>query len=122
MNEYRKALRCLFELIQLETGLEGNFLLRNYNTYECLETHSWFKTLWEYLDYYKVRLELSDLIVPRVRECEKVVIEEVSGLIPRDQWSSVNCARKHFKVYFTSPLVLCDGFTVRSSLQYEFPC
>ena len=50
MNEYGKALRCLFELIQLETGLEGNFLLQDYDTYECLPTHSWFKILWEYLE------------------------------------------------------------------------
>ena len=82
MNEYGNALRCIFELIQLETGLEGIFLLRNYYTYECIATHSWFKILWECLDYYKVRLELSDLFVPMVREHEKVVTEEVIRLIP----------------------------------------
>ena len=40
-----KALRGTYELCQLEIGLEGNFLTRNYNRFSILATHTWFKVL-----------------------------------------------------------------------------
>ena len=54
------ALRCSFEVIQMETGLSGNFLLQDYSSLGCLATHSWLKCLWELVLYYKVKVLLAD--------------------------------------------------------------
>jgi hypothetical protein len=111
-NPYGTALRSIFELVQIETGLEGNFLLRDYKRYGELASHTWFKVLWEYLDYYGIQLHLDNITVPPVRERDKVFMEEVMRILPPSQWTSLNRARRFFKVYFLSQLVLCDGITV----------
>ena len=107
-----QILRSVFELIQLEVGLAGNFLLRDYQALGRLATHTWFKLLWEYIHYYNVRVELENVEVPPVCQCDKVVMEEVIKLIPPTQWEGFNRARKYHKVYFMSQLILCDGATV----------
>lgn len=110
-----RALRCVYELAQIEIGLAGNFLLRNYDTYECLATHTWFKVLWEYLTYYKVELFLRNVEIPPVRYGDRVIMEEATLILPHHQWVSFNRARKFFKVYFLSQVLLCDGTTVNPS-------
>jgi hypothetical protein len=80
-----KFLRCVFELCQLETGLAGNFLNRDYNTYGCLATHSWFKVLWEYMQYYGTKIDLEDVTIAPVRERDKVIMEEATLLLPQEQ-------------------------------------
>jgi hypothetical protein len=92
-NPYGIALRSIFELVQIETGLEGNFLLRNYKRYRMLASHTWFKVLWEYLDFYGVQLHLDDITVPLVRERDKVFMEAVIRILPPSQWASIYRAR-----------------------------
>ncbi len=62
----------MFELVQIEIGLEGNFLVRDYQRFGNLASHTWFKVLWEYLHYFKVELHLDGVVVPKVRERDKV--------------------------------------------------
>jgi hypothetical protein len=111
-TQYGIALRSIFELVQIETGLEGNFLLRDFHRFGVLASHTWFKGLWEYLDCYKVQLQLESVSVPPVRERDRVFMEEVVKILPPNQWVSINRSRHYFKVYFLSRLVLCDGITV----------
>lgn len=111
-TEYGKALRCIFELMQVDIGLCGNFLLRDYKKFHILANHSWFKILWELLDHYHVSLHLSNDTIPAVRQCDKVFMEEVVNKFPPSQWVSINRARKFFQVYFLSQVVNCDGSTV----------
>ena len=111
-STYGQALRCSFELVQLETGLEGNFLLRNYNHLGCLATHSWFRVLWEYVHHYKVTLDLGEVKVPIVRRHDTVLMELIIKNFEPHQWESLNRARKFFKIYFVSQLLLGDGSTV----------
>ncbi|KAL3780888.1 hypothetical protein HJC23_009934 [Cyclotella cryptica] len=108
-------LRANFELVQIDIGLSGNFLCRDYKKFQKLATHTWFKTLWEYLHRYGVKLELSGVDVPLIRQRDRVLMEEVIDLIPPHQWPSFNRARKYYKVYFVSQLTLCDGITVDPS-------
>lgn len=61
-------LRCTFKLSQLDIGLSGNYLLQEYNVYSKLATHSWFKILWEYAQYYRVKIELDGVDIATVRE------------------------------------------------------
>ncbi len=42
-------LGCVFELMQVECSLEGNFLLQDYKKFDILVSHSWMKLLWQYL-------------------------------------------------------------------------
>ena len=108
-----QALRLAFELVQVETGLQGNFLLRNFDTYGCLATHTWFKQLWELVHHFQVEVILSDdIIVPPIRENDKVLMEEVLQILPYHQWVPFNRARRHFQIYFLSHLIMCDGTTV----------
>jgi hypothetical protein len=125
------ALRYSFELIQMETGLSGNFLLRDYYSLGCLATHSWFKCLWELITYYRVRVLLADdMIVPPLREGDKVVMELALCILPSSHWVSFNRARKYFHVYHMSQLLLSDGKTVdptalslghHRTTSYKFP-
>jgi hypothetical protein len=112
-TELGQALCLAFELVQVETGLQGNFLLRNYDTYGRLATHTWFKQLWELVHHFRVEVVLADeIIVPPIRENDKVLMEEVLQILPYHQWVPFNRARKYFQIYFLSHLVTCDGSTV----------
>ena len=107
-----KMLRSVFELVQIEVGLSGNFLKRDFRVFGRLATHTWYKVLWEYCHIYDVTIELPEVEVPPVRQRDKVIMEEIVKLVPSTQWESINRARKFYKVYFLSQLVLCDGITV----------
>jgi hypothetical protein len=112
-TELGRALLLSFELIQVETGLYGNFLLRDYNTLGCLASHTWFKQLWELTHHFQIKVTLSNkVIIPQIRENDKIIMEEAIKILPRQQWTSFNRARKYFKVYFLSHLLMADGSTV----------
>jgi hypothetical protein len=107
------ALKCSFELVQLETGLAGNFLNRNYSRLHMLATHSWFKLLWELIHHYKVSVEFpDDVSIPPIRERDRVLIEDIIMILPPSQWTAFNRVRKFHKIYFLSQLTLCDGKTI----------
>ena len=108
-SDLGRALKCSFELIQVETGLQGNFLLRDYSSLGSLATHSWFGCLWELTSSYQVKVVLANTTVPAIRENDKVKMEEAIKVLPSQQWASFNRARKYFHVYFMSQLVLSDG-------------
>ena len=111
-----QALHLSFELVQVETGLYGNFLLRDYSTFECLASHTWFKQIWELSHHYQVQVHLSEgIVIPPLRENDTVLMEEATKILPRSQWTSFNRARKYFKVYFLSHLIMADGHTVHPS-------
>jgi hypothetical protein len=107
-----QVLRSVYELVQLEVGLSGNFLLRDYNVHGCLASCSWFQLLWEYMSFYGVVMELEDVTVPPIRKRDCVLMEDAVRVLPACQWESFNRARKYFKIYYGSQLVLCDGSTV----------
>ena len=103
---------CAFELSQLDVGLSGNYLLRDYNVYSKLATHSWFKLLWEYAKYYRVKIELDGIDIAPVRERDHVLMNAVTQILPSHQWESFNRARKFFTVYLMLQIILSDGMTV----------
>jgi len=107
-----RALRYVFELSQLEIGLSGNYLFWDYYVYGGLVTHSWFKLLLEYIQYYDGKVELEGIDITPVRERDQVLMEAVTQILPSNQWESFNRARKYYRVYFLSQIILCDGMTV----------
>ena len=78
--------------------------------------------LWEYLEKYDVRLELSGVDIPPVRECDRVVMEEMTKLLPRNRWLGFNQMRKHKEVYFYSQFLWCYGTTVDTDVLDLEPC
>ena len=87
-------IKAAFERLQVETGLSGNVLIRDYNKYECLAMHSWFKVLWQYLHTFWVKLELENVDIPAIRERDRVIMDEVTMVMDRTEWAGVNrCGR-----------------------------
>ena len=104
-------LRRAFEIAQIECGLEGNFLRRDYEKYKSLMTHGWMKVLWNYVDYFGIKVDLEGVIVPVVRERDKVFMELVIEKLDPEWWRSINRVRHHKKIYFLSQLLNADGST-----------
>jgi hypothetical protein len=109
-------LKAAFERLQVETGLSGNVLVKDYTKYECLATHSWFKVLWHYLHTFRVKLELQNVDIPAIRERDKVIMDEVTMVMDRSEWAGVNRVRKKLELFFFSQLSHCDGIRVRDSV------
>jgi hypothetical protein len=81
----------MVELVQMETGLEGNFLLRDCSVNGILSTHTWYKDLWNYLHECRLKLfHVDDIIVPYVHEQDQVFMEVAIQVFPWPQWVSVN--------------------------------
>ena len=105
-----RALKCSFELVQLETGLAGNFLSRNFTRLGNLATHSWLKLLWELIHHYQVKIEFpEDVSIPPLRQHDKILMEVIIKILPPSQWIAFNRVRKFHQIYFVSQLTLCDG-------------
>ncbi len=99
-----KALRGTYELCQLEIGLGGNFLEKDYNRYNVLASHTWFKVLWELLDHYKVKLTLMNTTIAPPRERDYPLMEQVIKTLPCHHWTAFNRVRRFYNVYFMSQI------------------
>ncbi len=106
-----RALIGTYELCQLEIGL-SNFLEKNYKRFRVLASNSWFKVLWELLDYYKVTLTLIDTSIPPPRQRDQVLMERITDTLPQHYWAAFNRVRHFYKVYFMSQITRCDGKTI----------
>ena len=106
-----RALKGTYELCQLEIGL-GNFLEKDFSRHKVLASHSWFKVLWELLDYYKVTLTLADTDIVPPREKDYVLMDHVITLLPQHHWAAYNRVRHFYGVYFISQITRCDGKSV----------
>lgn len=108
--------REAYERLQIETGLSGNVFLRDYPTYECLATHTWYKVFWQYLHRYSVRLELGDgYDVPLVRERDQVFMEVALAHTPHHDWPYLNRVRHHKGIFLLLQAVHANGILVRHS-------
>jgi hypothetical protein len=108
-------LRRSFELLQVECGLHGSPFTRDFRLYGCLAMTTWMKLLWQYLDYYQVKLHLDNVVIPPTRERDHVFMELVVDSLPQADWQRINRVRHHKKIYFLSQLLACDGVTVLPS-------
>ncbi len=95
-------LRRSVELLQVECGLEGNPLVRDIRLYRCLATNTWIKMLWHYPDYYQVRREVDHLIIPLLREQDRVLMEIIVCTFPPEEWLQINRVRHYQRIYFMS--------------------
>ena len=59
-TELGQALHLSFELTQIETGLQGNFLLRDFTTLGCLASKTWFKHLCELIHHFQINVNIPE--------------------------------------------------------------
>jgi hypothetical protein len=108
------CLRNAYELLQMETGLEGNIFSYKFRDCGCLATHSWMKILWQYLDHFQVNLDLDESTnVPQVRKDDFSII----NVLLDNGWRGgrlviANRVRKHKKVHRGSCFTAMDGRTL----------
>jgi hypothetical protein len=63
------------------------------------------------VDYFGIKVDLEGVIVPVVRERDKVFMELVIEKLDPEWWRSINRVRHHKKIYFLSQLLNADGST-----------
>ena len=108
-------LRRDYELTQLETGLSGNFLVRDYKKYGFLATKGWVKVLWQYCYYYGVQIEVEGMDIPQPRERDFPVMEKFLCLFEQPELEQLNRVRHYKKAYWASQLLEANGWSVRTN-------
>lgn len=88
---------------QVEMGLSGNILMKDFSTQGLLATHGWFKNLCELCHRYEVKLEILSHHLPLLRVgCGSITI---MGMAVRlNVWNQkelvwINRVRKYKKLY-----------------------
>ena len=117
-----RLLQQAFECFQMDVGLDGNIFNRSFSTLGHLASHSWFKSLWEFCDYYSVDFSFSeDMNINFLREGDKALMEcfLLCGVFTIDQLRTLNRVRKYKKVHFLSEILLCDGRMVKPSMMNQ---
>ena len=109
------CLRDAYELLQMETGLEGNIFRLSFRDFGILATHSWMKILWQYLSHLDIDLHLSETSnIPPVRQGDSPIMQTLFAAGWKGaRLAAVNRCRKFFQVHRLSCLVACDGKTLR---------
>lgn len=103
----------------MDVGLDGNIFNRSFDSLGHLAEHSWFKTLWEFCNYYSVDFSFDGSInIPSVRvgDCALMECFLNSGIFTRHQLRVLNRVRKYKKVHSLAEILRCDGKSVRPEL------
>ena len=112
------CLREAYQLLQMETGLDGNIFLLSFQDFGHLATHSWMKILWQYLDEYDIKLELCESTnIPKVRDNDCSIIQALfaKGYRGRRLWVA-NTVRKFKRVFRLSCFTAMDGRHILKSI------
>jgi len=132
-DECSSAMMMNYESLVVETGLYGNIFSHSYKTFGILATDgTWWKNLWQLLDYAGVELVISeDYHLGPIREDDRSLTELFVELgFVGTRLDSLNVARKFYCVTHVSDIVLCDGKTIRPEIMsrvvgdssyYEYP-
>jgi hypothetical protein len=105
-----KKFSASIEALQLEIGCIGNPLNKDYNKFHLLATHSWIKSLWEQLHFYKftLHLEYGQLDVPQRNDALMVTMFWTAGY-KGTQIISLNRCHLTDKAIFLSDLATACG-------------
>ena len=117
------CLREAYQLLQMETGLEGNIFSHKFAQFGILATHSWMKILWEYLNFLDIDFMLSPSTnIPPVRESDSSIIQALFSLgWKAGRLAAINRVRKFHRVHRLSCITACDGRTIRPSILSRVP-
>ena len=71
-----RLLQQAFECFQMDTELDGNTFNRSFSTLGHLSSHSWFKSLWEFCNYYSVDFSFAeDMNINTLQEGDMALLE-----------------------------------------------
>lgn len=113
-----RLLRMSLEHLQLEVGSGTQVLSTDFSKYGFLATHSWLKSLWEFVWTYKIHLHVDSPIPPLCREKDHYIMDTLvaSSLLSKPELISANHCRLHLRLIVFSDLATCGGDAVRESM------
>ena len=113
-NAVGKLLRHSYELLQMETGLQGNIFARSFTTFGCLASHSWMKILWQYSRKLRVSIVLVGCeSVPLTRDGDIAWIDKLANMgFKGASLVGMNRVRKLKQVHSVSDTTACDGYSL----------
>ena len=109
-----RMLKQAYEVFQVEAGLEGNIIAKDFRRNCCLVTHGWFKNLWELCDRYGVTFEILGHHLPLLRAGSESIMGKAVRL---SVWTTkelirLNRVRKYKKLFDLGDATRADGITV----------
>ena len=104
-----------YEAFQMEVGLGGNILTRDFAKLGCLATEgTWFRNFWEYLHHLGVHFTVHDKYhLQPIRDGDVPIMDVLAQLDgPQHELVRLNRVRKFHKVTYLSEAALCDGRSI----------
>lgn len=107
-------LRASLEHLQLEIGIGTPVLLSNFESFGYLATHSWLKSLWEFLWTHKIRLEVTGPLPHLCREHDQFIMEALTSCqsLSKEDIASANRCRLHLHLIVFSDFTTGGGNSV----------
>ncbi len=107
-----KKFSASIEALQLEIGCIGNPLNKDYNKFHLLATHSWIKSLWERLHFYKftLHLEYGQIDMPQWNNALLVTMIWTAGYKGTQLISFNRCRLTHKAIFLSDLATACRRF------------
>jgi hypothetical protein len=107
-----KKFLASIEALQLEIGCIGNPLGKDYDKFHVLATHSWVKSLWEQLHFYKftIHLEYDKLDLPQQDDTLLVTMFWAAGYKGIGLVSLNRCCIAHKENFLSDLVTACRRF------------
>ena len=122
-NAIGRLLRHSYELLQMETGLQGNIFSRSFASFGCLAMHSWMKILWQYARKLKVSILFVDKeSVPLMRVGDVTWTDKLATMgFKGNSLVRLNRVRKFKGVHSVSDTTACDGRSILPHVLTDSP-
>eukprot|EP00956_Cyclotella_meneghiniana_P011639 scaffold16376_cov42-Cyclotella_meneghiniana.AAC.4 len=112
------ALEFVYEAFLMEdVGLDGNVLTRNFDRFQHLATHSWFKILWQYADRYELSITFNCRFnLGPIRRGDMALMELFARFgYGSDSMEILNRCRRFHCVHSLADILRADGKTIDPS-------
>ena len=71
-----KMIRLSEELLRIETDLPGNIFKLDYNTYQILASPSWIKSIWMFVDKFKIQINMKTASLQETKVDDLFIMKE----------------------------------------------
>ena len=110
-----KLLNQVYQVFQVEVGLNGNIFDYSFEDYGDLATHGFFRNLWQLIRLYGVKFRIhATFDIPLLQEDNRTIMDSVTDTSIFSRGELVRLTRywHHKKVHSLGDLTQCDGITV----------
>lgn len=111
-------LRASLEHLQLKIGIGSPVLESHFGRYGCLATHSWLKSVWEFLWRFHIHLEVSTPLPVICRENDQFIMELLTfdSSLSNAALISANRCRLHLRLLVFSGMATGGGDAVQDNV------